>query len=399
MPKASHSIHLRRAPKRHLIPIYIATLLLVFHTFVVAYINSSFLEQFIPTASVGTIYTIGSALSILVFLFISRVLRKVGNFRMTLFLLMSNLVAVLGMAEAETLRVAVPLFLYHLVAVPLIVFNIDVFMEEQLDNNETSTGSRRGLLLTLSSLIGAVTPLISSIIIDLSGGDFTYTYLVSAATLIPVIFILVFFFRDFSDPKYKEIDLFSALHTFWENNNIRYVFIASFMLQMFFMMMVVYTPLYLTDYIGFSWAEFGIIMFFAQLAYVVFEYPIGIVADKYIGEKEMMGFGFLIIAIATSWMSFITLESVLIWSIVMFMTRVGAALVEVTTESYFFKQTKSTDAQVISFFRVTRPLAYVVGALLASFALLYLPFNLMFVLCAALMVPSLFCTLNIQDTK
>tara|TARA_B100000508_G_scaffold140999_1_gene144945 strand:+ start:2970 stop:3908 length:939 start_codon:yes stop_codon:yes gene_type:complete len=312
---------------------------------------------------------------------------------------MTNFVAVLGMAQAETLRVAIPLFLYHIVAVPLIVFNIDVFMEEQLDNNETATGSRRGLLLTLSSLIGAITPLASSLIIDASGGDFTSTYLVSASILLPVIFILVFYFRDFSDPEYSEIDLFSALRTFWENDNIRYVFIANFMLQMFFMMMVVYTPLYLTDYIGFSWAEFGIIMFFAQLAYVVLEYPIGIIADKYIGEKEMMGFGFLIIAIATSWMSFITVTGVLVWSLVMFMTRVGAALVEVTTESYFFKQTKSSDAQVISFFRITRPLAYLAGALLASLALLYFPFNLMFVLAAALMVPALFCTLNIVDTK
>tara|TARA_B100000508_G_scaffold67978_1_gene53049 strand:- start:13870 stop:15069 length:1200 start_codon:yes stop_codon:yes gene_type:complete len=399
MPKASHSIHLRRTPKRHLIPIYVATLLLVFHTFLIAYINSSFLEQFIPTASVGSIYTIGSALSVLIFLFISRVLGKVGNFRLTLFLLMTNFVAVLGMAHAETLRVAIPLFLYHLVAVPLIIFNIDVFMEEQIGNNETSTGGRRGLLLTLSALIGAVTPLTSSLIIDFSGGDFTNTYMVSAATLIPVIAILVFYFKDFSDPQYSEIDLFAAMRTFWDNNNIRYVFIANFVLQMFFMMMVVYTPLYLTGYINFTWAQFGLIMFFAQLAYVVLEYPIGIVADKYIGEKEMMGFGFLIIAIATSWMSFITITSVLVWSLVMFMTRVGAALVEATTESYFFKQTKSSDAQIISFFRITRPLAYLAGALLASLALLYFPFNLIFVLAATLMVPALFCTLNIADTK
>ena len=318
---------------------------------------------------------------------------------MTLFLLMTNFVAVLGMAHAETLRVAIPLFLYHLVAVPLIIFNIDVFMEEQIGNNETSTGGRRGLLLTLSALIGAVTPLTSSLIIDFSGGDFTNTYMVSAATLIPVIAILVFYFKDFSDPQYSEIDLFAAMRTFWDNNNIRYVFIANFVLQMFFMMMVVYTPLYLTGYINFTWAQFGLIMFFAQLAYVVLEYPIGIVADKYIGEKEMMGFGFLIIAIATSWMSFITITSVLVWSLVMFMTRVGAALVEATTESYFFKQTKSSDAQIISFFRITRPLAYLAGALLASLALLYFPFNLIFVLAATLMVPALFCTLNIADTK
>ncbi|MCA9359276.1 MFS transporter, partial [Candidatus Kaiserbacteria bacterium] len=373
MPKASHSLGLRQKPKRHLIPIYAATLLLIFHAFIVAYINSSFLEQFIPAAAVGTIYTVGSALSVIIFLFISRVLHKVGNFKLTLALLILDLLAVSGMAFAESLRVAIPLFLVHLISVPLIVFNLDVFMEEQIGNNETSTGSRRGLLLTLSSLIGAISPLASSFLIDNASGSFTDAYMLSAITLIPIIVILVFFFKDFSDPEYDEIDLFSAIRTFWEQSNIRYVFLASFSLQMFFMAMVVYAPLYLTGTIGLSWAEFGIVMFFAQLAYVFLEYPIGIIADNYIGEKEMMGFGFLIIAISTSWIAFITVPSVMIWSIVMFITRVGASFVEATTESYFFKQTKSSDAQIISFFRITRPLAYVLGAMIASLSLLYLP--------------------------
>ncbi|MCA9354541.1 MAG: MFS transporter, partial [Candidatus Kaiserbacteria bacterium] len=168
----------------------------------------------------------------------------------------------------------------------------------------------------------------------------------------------------------------------------------------FFMMMVVYTPLFLTKHIGFSWAEFGIIMFFAQLAYVVLEYPIGLIADRYIGEKEMMGIGFLILIISTSWMSFVSVASILVWSIIMFTTRVGASLVEVTTESYFFKQTKSSDAQIISFFRVTRPLAYIFGALAGSLALLYIQeFGLIYIVFAALMIPAMFFTLNIEDSK
>ena len=151
----------RRRPKRHLLPIYVASLLLIFHTFVVAYINSSYLEQFIPDTGVGTIYIVGSALSVLIFLFVSRVLQRIGNYKLTLFLLLVNCVAVCGMAFASELRVAIPLFLVHIISVPLIVFNLDVFMEEMIGNDEGSTGSHRGLLLTLSSLIGAVSPLLS----------------------------------------------------------------------------------------------------------------------------------------------------------------------------------------------------------------------------------------------
>ncbi len=382
-----------------LVPVYLAALLLIFQTFVVAYINSSFIEQFIDTASVGTIYTLGSALTVLIFLFISRVLHRVGNFKLTLALLILNGLAVLGMAFAESFRVAIPLFLVHLITVPIIVFNLDVFMEERIGNNETATGSRRGLLLTLTSFVGALSPFLSSMLVALGGGSFMYAYVVSAITSIPIIVLLLVYFRHFSDPPYQEINIFSALRSFWIKRHIRSVLIGQFTLQLFFMAMVIYVPLYLTQTIGLSWAEFGVVMFFAQLAYVICEYPIGILADKYIGEKEMMGLGFLVLAISTTWIAFVTNDSIAVWAIIMFVTRVGASLVEVTTESYFFKQTKSTDAQIISFFRITRPLAYVIGALLASLALLYLPFNLLFIVIAIVMVPALFLTLDIVDTK
>ena len=399
MPRASHSRILHRSAKWRLVPIYAAILLLVFHTFLVAYVNSSFLEQFISAKSVGSIYTIGSALSVLIFLFISRLLKKVGNYRLTIGLLLTNFVAVLGMSQAATLEVAVPLFIVHLITVPLIIFNLDVFMEERIGSDESGTGSSRGLLLTLASLVGAASPLVSGLLIGSTGTDFTGAYLVSALTLIPVLIVLTLYFRRFMDPVYEEINVLTAIRAFWVNINIRSVFIAHFLLQMFFMMMVVYTPLYLTGTIGLTWAEFGIIMFFAQMAYVLLEYPIGVIADRYIGEKEMMAAGFLIIVIATAWMSFVTVASVLVWSVIMFTTRVGAALVEVTTESYFFKQTKSSDAQIISFFRVTRPLSYVLGAAIASLSLLYVPFNMLFIVFAILMIPAMFCTLYIQDSK
>lgn len=386
-------------PERHLLPVYVATLLLIFHGFTVAYLNSSYLEQFIPATGVGTIYTVGSAVSVLIFLFISRVLRRIGNLKLTVGLLLLNSLALTGMAFTESLRVAVPLFLIHLIALPLLIFNLDVFMEEQIGNNETVTGSRRGLLLTLSSFVAAIAPLSSALLVEQGSGDFTSAYLLSASIALPIMLILIFAFKDFSDPPYNEIDLFSAIHSFWEQRNIRYVFLAHFTLQLFFVLMVVYTPIYLTDYIGLSWASLGIAIFFGQMAYVLLEYPIGIIGDTYLGEKEMMGFGFLILAISISWMSFVTTASVLVWALIMFTTRVGASFVEVTTESYFFKQTKSSDAQIISFFRVTRPLSYVVGALLASLCLLYLPFNLLFIAAASLMVIALFYTLNLVDTK
>ncbi|MEN9920119.1 MAG: hypothetical protein RL538_12 [Candidatus Parcubacteria bacterium] len=399
MPRATSRSEHGKMLKHRYIPLYIASLALMFHTFVIAYLNSSLLEQFISTEAVSTIYIITSALTVLIFLFVSRVLHKVGNFKLTLALLILNGLAVTGIAFAETMRIAVPLMATHLIIIALIVFNLDIFMEEHIGNDEGVTGTRRGLLLTLMSAIGAISPFIASELIAYSDGDFTPVYVVSALSLIPIIGILLLYFRDFQDPPYTDIKVLEALHGFWVKKDIRAVFCVHFVLQMFFMCMVVFVPLYLITHVGLSWAQFGIIMLFGQFAYVLFEYPIGVIADKYIGEKEMMALGLMILSVSTAWISFVNEPNVLVWIIVMFITRVGASFVEVTTEVHFFKRANSTDAQIISFFRVTRPLAYLAGAIVGSIALLYLPFNLLFVVFGLLTIPAMFMTLEIEDTK
>jgi Major Facilitator Superfamily len=399
MPRVISQFEHGKSLKRRFIPIYAASLLLVLHTFIVAFINSSLLEQFIDTASIGTIYLVSSALTVLIFLFISQVVHRVGNFKLTLALLLINGLAVVGLSFADSLRTVLPLLVAHLVIVPLIIFNLDVFMEEHIGNDEGVTGTKRGLLLTLMSVIGAVSPFLSSELIAAGGGSFKYAYMASAAALVPIIGILLWYFKDFKDPPYTNLHAIEAIRGFWIKKDIRAVLIVHFVLQMFFMCMVVFSPLYLIGSIGLTWIDFGIIMFFAQSAYVICEYPIGIIADKYIGEKEMMALGLMILAISTAWISFVTVPSVLVWSVIMFIVRVGASFVEVTTEVHFFKNTTSSDAQIISFFRVTRPLAYVAGALLASISLLYLPFNLLFVVFALTMIPAMFITLDIVDSK
>src|SRR5680860_502355 len=112
-----------------LLAIYSTILLLVFHSFLVLYINSSYIGQFIDNESIGSIYLIGATFTILIFLFISYGLRRVGNYKITILLLILNFFAVFGMSFADSLKTAIPLFIVHLTVLPLILFNLDVFFE------------------------------------------------------------------------------------------------------------------------------------------------------------------------------------------------------------------------------------------------------------------------------
>ncbi len=384
--------------RRNALIIYAAVLMLIFQSYLVSFVNSSYIEQFVSSRSTGAIFTIASSLTVIIFLFISRVLHRVGNYQTTLFLLFLDFISVVGMSFADSFKTAIPLAILHLTVIPLIVFNFDVFLEENIGNKESSTGSKRGLLLSLSSFIGAVTPLVTGSLIG-DTYNFSTVYYVSALCVIPMIALVLIFFRNFKDPQYDEIKVFSALRSFWVRPDIRNVFLAHFVLQTFFFFMVVYTPLYLSTEIGLTWSQIGIILFGAQLAYVFFEFPIGKIGDLYIGEKEMMIAGYFILAITSVILAFITSTDVWVWVLAMFATRTGASLAETTTESYFFKHTDSSDAQIISFFRITRPLSYIFGSLIGSFILLYVPFNYIFVFLGLMILPATIAAANIEDTK
>jgi MFS family permease len=163
--------------------------------------------------------------------------------------------------------------------------------------------------------------------------------------------------------------------------------------------MTIYAPLYLAHVAGFSWNEIGLILFVALSAYVIFEYPVGIIADKYLGEKEMMLFGFVVLIASSAWLAFLPGSSIGVWMIALFLTRAGASFVEATSESYFFKHTQSMDVHKISLFRMTRPLSSVIGAVVGSIALLYMEFNMLFILLGLLLIPGLFFSFLIKDTR
>jgi MFS family permease len=379
--------------------VYGAMLILSLHWSVVTYINSTFLEQFISTSAVGTLYTIGSAFTIVAFLAISRVLDELGNYQLTLGLAIAEIFVLLGMAVSGDMRLVIPLFVVHHAIVPLLLFNLDVFMEGMIGGSERHTGSKRGLLLTIMSIAGALAPLCAGFLVGDATPRFFLAYVVSALLMVPFIWIIIKNLKRFKDPVYKRIDILSSLHYFWSHRDLRFVFCAHFLLQLFFAWMVIYTPLYLSKVIGFGWSEIGFIIFFALLAYVILEYPIGEIADRYLGEKEMMATGFLIIAISTVWLGFISTAALVPWMVTMFLTRVGASLVETTSESYFFKHTAGSDANIIGFFRITRPLAYMFGAMIGSFLLLNITFSGLFMVLGLLMLSGIPFALLLKDTR
>lgn len=379
--------------------LYAALVLLSFHWALVIYVNSSFLAQYFTDQTISLLYTASAVITVLGFLFITPVLRTLGTVRLAVLLSIIECLTLLFFPFTDNKQLIALLFVIHQSVVPVILFSLDIFMEALIGDCEKETGGRRGLFLTIMSLTIALSALLSGYLIGDDVPHFELVYVTSALLLIPFLFIIIHSFRNFKDSPYAHAPIREGLMQAWRERDIRFVFSAHFLLQLFFSWMVIYTPIYLSTVMGFDWEQIGQILFVGLMAYVFLEYAIGIIADTWLGEKEMMAVGFLILAVATSWFTFLTPTEIGLWMIAMFMTRVGASLVEATTESYFFKHTHGDDTALISFFRITRPLSIVVGSVLGSITLIYLPMNLLFVVLGLLMIPGLFFTMMLKDTK
>ncbi len=378
---------------------YVLAALYTLHLGLVSYSNSTYMEQYTSPEVVGMLYTIGSALAVLTFLFFTRILQRFGNVQLTLILAAIEIGSLIILGLSTHPATTITAFVVYLIVYPLLFLNLDIFSETIIGDNEAGTGSIRGLSLTLMSIASVISPFALALIVGTDDSRLNLTYFAAAGVFALFALVIAIHFPTFKDPHYERLNILSTLGHYWNHSNLRNVFMAHFMMQMFFSWTVIYIPLYLATEMDLSWAAIGSITGVAMLAYAIFEYPIGIIADKLYGEKEMMALGFVVLAVTVSWISFMTSTTILAWMVLMFLNRIGASLVEVTTESYFFKHTDGGDANIISFFRLSRPLAFMAGSLIGSAALLYLPFNLIFIVLSILLASSIYFVIPLRDTR
>lgn len=119
-------------------------------------------------------------------------------------------------------------------------------------------------------------------------------------------------------------------------------------------------------------------MTISLLPFVLFEFPVGFLAEKILGEKELMVLGFITISCATfilssnSALSFVAL----LW--LLFILRIGASLVEVTTEAHFFRCVPTRNTDAITAFRMTGQLGFLVGTAVAGVGFIFFPLEHIF---------------------
>jgi MFS family permease len=360
-----------------------------------AYVNSSFLSTFVGEKFVGLIFAICSIIALFVFYLIPKILKSLGNYKTTIYLSILSLVSLLGLSLFKNVYAVLICFIITYVTAVMISFCLDIFVEHHSTDGET--GNIRSYYLTGINIAWLISPWLSGLILGVE--SYSRVYFVSALVMIPILLMISYNLRDFKDQEYRELKLLSTIKEIWKKKDIRCILVSNFLLSFFFAWMVIYTPIYLFKYVGFNWQEIGLIFTMMLLPFVLIQIPLGKLADKYLGEKEMLTIGFLIMAISTAFIPFISGKDFWVWAILLLITRIGAAIVEIMSETYFFKKISDKNVNLISVFRSMSSFAYIISPIIATIFFCFLPFKYIFFVLAFLILFGLRYSLAIKDTR
>ncbi len=251
---------------------------------------------------------------------------------------------------------------------------------------------------TFINLGWIISPTLSSWLINFSG--YQLIFVIAAFLTVPVFFVLSRQKDNLKkEAKYHHEKFRTVLKNTWSNKNLRGIFFIALLLQIFYNTAVVYLPVYLHQNLGIAWSELGLIFSIMLIPFLVFEIPAGIIADKYLGEKEFLFAGFLILIVSLLLFFFVKTTNFWAWAGILFFSRIGASLIEAMRESHFFKLVDAKDISYINLFRAAAPIGYIIGPILAIITLAFLPVNYIFLSIAILTQASFYFIYSIKDTK
>jgi MFS family permease len=342
------------------------------YAFLTIYINSSVVAQeSYGVLFITPIFLLAYAAAVVGFFYSPHVLKRIGNAWYLVLLGAIEATALVILAYGPHGGLLFGALVVHLTAMPLIGLSLDIFFEGSMVHEE-GTGTARGFFLTLGNTALVISPLIVGI---LAAQSFSFVYVLSLIILLMFLCATIPALTRYKDPHYQ----LPTLHGMWSTmtGSLGAVIASQLVLRIFFAFAAIYMPLLLLAR-GFSWGEIGLILGIALLPFMLFELPLGHIADTFLGEKEVLILGFIILSASTTLLMLAHPASVALYALIFFATRTGAAMVEITTETNFFRNVGVGSTSAITLFRMTNAIGGLIGVALAAIALYFVDLPLLF---------------------
>lgn len=367
---------------------YVLSFFFSLHIALSAYVNSTFLTGIISEKYVGLLFTMASIITLVLLLKSSKILTYFGNRRLVLWLLLINMLSLVGLVTSRNPYVISASFIGFLTTNTLVFLCLDIFIEHF--GNSDSIGKTRGTYLTILNLAWVISPLITSILITQEGG-YRAIYMISFLATIIMTIGMFFSVKTFSDKSYKKAPFLETFRDLQKIPHMKAVMMINFILQFFYVWMVIYTPIYLNKHMGLGWDELGLIFTVMLIPFIIFGLLVGILIDKFkVHKRTLLYIGFTIISLSTCAITFTTTKSIVLWAAILFLTRTGASIIETTSEIYFFTHANEEDSHLLGFFRDMSPVAYIIAPLIGTVIFFIVPFKFLFLILSVIVLLGLY---------
>lgn len=357
--------------------LYISIFFISLHHVFVYLTNSSILKYTfgLKTGEVLSIYGIASLFGICVFLLLLNS-NPIKNIKRNIYISASIeiflLISMYYFSLYQNVYVFVGLFLVHHMMTPYILFNLDTLFETYTHIKDRGKG--RGIYLTVWNIPFVVIPLIMS---TLTVSELPIVYIISSILLLPFLYLIFIYIQnpDYSNEKDTNtvtVHVSTLLGNFFKDKLDRNSFMVQSSLHLYYGMIAVILPIYLHSVFGFDWDKIGLILAVMTTPFILIQIPFGNMEDKRHNEKTIFKIGIFIILLFTLLVLTIKPEmtpeiSILLFMLFLFLTQVGCSLIEISTESMFYKHVTERDSTALLIFRAARILPYSLGALAILF--------------------------------
>ena len=360
----------------------------------ILYLESDYFKTATKSDNVTVFFIVAYAITLVLIFNWHRLIKKFGKKKVFLGNLLVKALVVLAIANLPVGKIGIWFLMGYIILTVLSWIDIDILLEAC--SRDRKTGRIRGAYLTIMNAGYLVAPFFAGIILNKYG--FQPVFL-AAALLILVVWLICFWkLRNIDGSQIEGVDFVSLLRKLSGRKNVLRIYYVSFLLEFFYALMIIYTPLYLLE-LGFSWAEIGRIFTVMLLPFVLLQYPAGYLADKKFEERDMIIFSLAIMAFSTLAIFFISSKSAILWALILFCTRIGASLIEILRDSYFYKRIDCRDVDIINFFRSVRPMAYVVGLVIATPIVYFLHIRFVFPLISIGVLTGILAAKNMASSR
>lgn len=321
-----------------------------------------YFSRYVPVGVVGLIFAGTYGLNILANIFSAKIIERISERKSLVYALGGAAGAIAFVGFAGHVIGIVILFALYTFLLTVALYNIDLYIKQY--SAADSLAGNEGKLGMFGNLGWLVGPFIGSALAVQFG--LPAVFIASAAATVAALILFVEarpHDRDLVKPSAGSFG--QAVRNYFRDPELVKLYIISFGLSFFYGAWN-FAPILLAGR-GLSLGDVGIVYGLSALPWVLFEYPVGRLADRRFGERIFIVIGFALMAAAT-----ITFggSRTAAWVIgALFVGIIGSSLIERTHAAKFYRQASAADVEQISVWRTSTGLGFIIAPLLAAWVL------------------------------